>query len=264
MSPNNKRHSFSTTHSKKKTKQKDPSCSPYSLIYFRLGFIFPIISYCLANFFPLDLLLLGQTWIIVLGLHSRVLVDIGARKCFLWEAAGNFHYTCQRQCQLGPRRTRGWPRLSSSAVVVALLGWWIQEEGEKSLCSYSWSEHMQETALKTPRLVNKEQEETLQVYGEAGTNLQPAEDPELEQVDAQSSLWPCGNFMLEHTPGRTCSLMYKGLYSVFGLYFALFHSDLIGYKLNQMPVTIIVEWSLLVYILTHEPIVIICVPCQAE
>lgn len=47
---------------------------------------------------------------------------------------------------------------------------------------------MQETALKTPRLVNKEQEETLQVYGEAGINLQPAEDPELEQVDAPSSL----------------------------------------------------------------------------
>lgn len=36
---------------------------------------------------------------------------------------------------------------------------------------------MQERALKTARLVNKEQEEALQVYGEAGIYLQSVEDP---------------------------------------------------------------------------------------
>ncbi|KAJ7397330.1 hypothetical protein BTVI_136560 [Pitangus sulphuratus] len=44
----------------------------------------------------------------------------------------------------------------------------------------------------------------MEVHGGAEIHLQLVKDPTLEQVDAQTRLWPCGKPMLEQAPVRTC------------------------------------------------------------
>lgn len=68
-------------------------------------------------------------------------------------------------------------------------------------------------------------------------------DPTQSRWMSKGHSWSCGKLMLEQAPARVCSLVETWPYSGFGFYFALSHSDMIGYKSNQ----ILLSWACFVH-----------------